>query len=334
VRKPVVLITGANGEIGHALVANLAQERNQSVVSLDLNALDPQIGRLVHREITGSILDNNLLERILAEFEVDLVFHLAALLSTRAEFTPMAAHHVNVEGTLNLLEFAARAGVARTACRIRLPSSIAACGLPISMPDARRAPCREDDWNKPITMSRCNKLCCDTLAGTAEALQAVVETRPPMVDFRCVRFPGLISAMTVPSGGTSDYASEIIHAAARREPYACFVRPDTRIPFMAMPDAIEALLKLASAPADHLSCNAYAWRSIRRPTKFAHRRCARFPTQGLRITSTLSARRSSIRGPRTSTTRAHDWGFSRTMISIMRSTVLIPTVRAVNKHPS
>src|SRR5688500_4632591 len=108
VRKPVVLITGANGEIGHALITNLSQKREKAVVSLDVNALDSHIARLVHREFTGSILDMNLLERILSEFEVDLIFHLAALLSTRSEFTPMTAHHVNVEGTLNLLEFAAR----------------------------------------------------------------------------------------------------------------------------------------------------------------------------------------------------------------------------------
>ena len=73
-RKPVVLITGANGEIGHALVANLAEKRNLAVVALDVNALDPRIARLVQREFTGSILDTNLLERVLAEFEVDLDF--------------------------------------------------------------------------------------------------------------------------------------------------------------------------------------------------------------------------------------------------------------------
>src|SRR5512132_595956 len=106
-RKPVVLITGANGEIGHALIANLAQQRQLAVVALDVNALDPKIARLVQREVTGSILDSNLLERLLAEFEIDLIFHLAALLSSRAEFTPMAGHHVNVEGTLHLLECAA-----------------------------------------------------------------------------------------------------------------------------------------------------------------------------------------------------------------------------------
>ena len=67
------------------------------------------------------------------------------------------------------------------------------------------------------------------------------------MDFRCLRFPGLISAVTVPSGGTSDYAPYMIHAAAKGESYACFVRPDTVIPFMTMPDAINALLTLADA---------------------------------------------------------------------------------------
>ena len=69
-----------------------------------------------------------------------------------------------------------------------------------------------------------------------------------MLDFRCVRFPGLISALTVPSGGTSDYGPEMLHAAAQGVPYACFVREDVRIPFMAMPDAVTALCRLTDAP--------------------------------------------------------------------------------------
>ena len=130
-RKSVVLISGANGEIGHALVQNLARKQNRAVVTIDVNALDPSLGGLVYRESTGSILDTSLLERILAEFEVDLVFHLAALLSTRSEFTPMAAHHVNVEGTLNLLEFAARQAESHgRPVAFVYPSSIAAYGLP------------------------------------------------------------------------------------------------------------------------------------------------------------------------------------------------------------
>ena len=263
-RKPVVLITGANGEIGHALVANLSQKRNLAVVALDVNSLDPQLSPLVQREVTGSILDGNLLERLLAEFEIDLVFHLAALLSSRAEFTPMAAHHVNVEGTLNLLEFAARQAESHGRPVIFVyPSSMAAYGLPDLETRRKAGRVREDDWNKPITMYGCNKLYCEHLGRYyAKHYKQLSEARPPRVDFRCVRFPGLISAVTVPSGGTSDYASEMIHAAARGEPYACFVRPDSRLPFMAMPDAIDALLHLSVAQASRLLCTAYNVRAF------------------------------------------------------------------------
>jgi nucleoside-diphosphate-sugar epimerase len=87
--------------------------------------------------------------------------------------------------------------------------------------------------------------------------QLAAETLSGRVDFRCVRFPGLISAMTVPSGGTSDYAPEMIHSAAKGEHYACFVRPDTRIPFMAMPDGIDALMTFAAAPRQRLTRTTY-----------------------------------------------------------------------------
>src|SRR5438045_3418726 len=136
-RKPVVLITGAGGEIGHGLVTRLA-EAGSPIITLDLSPLDASLAPLVAREFTGSITDVSLLERMIAEFEVDHVFHLAALLSTRAEFTPVAAHHVNVEGTLNLLEFAQRQGESRGRPGIFLyPSSIAACGLPRLAPKPR-----------------------------------------------------------------------------------------------------------------------------------------------------------------------------------------------------
>jgi nucleoside-diphosphate-sugar epimerase len=258
-RKPVVLITGANGEIGQALVENLAERQHQAVISLDVNPLDAHIASLVQREFRGSILDTDLLERILAEFEVDKIFHLAALLSTRSEFAPMAAHHVNVEGTLHLLEFAARETESHGRPVVFVyPSSIAAYGMPDLQTRQKAGRVREDDWNKPITMYGCNKLYCEQLGHYyAKHYKQLLEARAARIDFRCLRFPGLISAMTVPSGGTSDYASEMIHAAARGEPYACFVRPDTRIPFMAMPDAIDALLKLSTAPQSRLSSSAY-----------------------------------------------------------------------------
>jgi nucleoside-diphosphate-sugar epimerase len=262
-RKPVVLVTGAGGEIGHALVTRLAAS-GSVLVTLDVAKLDAAVTPLVAREFTGSITDTGLLDRVLAEFEVDRVFHLAALLSTRAEFTPTAAHHVNVEGTLNLLEFAQRQGESHgRAVTFVYPSSIAAYGLRDAAMKAAVGRVREDDYAHPITMYGCNKLYCEQLgryyARHYKQLSADVARR---VDFRAVRFPGLISAVTVPSGGTSDYAPEMIHAAARGEPYRCFVRPDTTIPFMTMPDAVDALLKVASAPASTLSRIEYNLRSF------------------------------------------------------------------------
>jgi nucleoside-diphosphate-sugar epimerase len=257
-RKPVVLITGAGGEIGHALVTRLSSA-GAPIVTLDVNPLQPSLAALVAREFTGSITDLNLLDRILAEFEVECVFHLAALLSTRSEFTPMTAHHVNVEGTLNLLEFAQREGESHGRPVLFVyPSSIATYGF--ASLDAKNVAgrVREDQYIRPRTMYGCNKLYCEELGHyySRHYKQLSVDVTP-RVDFRCVRFPGLISATTQPAGGTSDYASEMIHAAARGQPYECFVRPDTTLPFMAMPDASETLLKLAATTRDRLTCSTY-----------------------------------------------------------------------------
>jgi threonine 3-dehydrogenase len=257
-RKPVVLITGAGGEIGHGLVTRLA-DAGSPIITLDVSPLDSSLARLVTREFTGSITDISLLERMLAEFEVERVFHLAALLSTRSEFTPVAAHHVNVEGTLNLLEFAQRQGESHGRPVVFVyPSSIAAYGLPGLEAKAIAGAVTEDQFAHPTTMYGCNKLYCEQLgAYYARHYKQLSADAIARVDFRCVRFPGLISAVTLPSGGTSDYAPEMIHAAARGEPYDCFVRPDTTIPYMAMPDGVQALLTLAAAPRARLTRTAY-----------------------------------------------------------------------------
>ena len=257
-RTPVTLVTGASGEIGHGLITRLSGT-GRPIVTIDLAPLDPSLHRLVLREFTGSITDASLLERVLSEFEVDLIFHLAALLSTRAEFTPTTAHHVNVEGTLTLLEFAQREGESHGRTVLFMyPSSVAAYGLPDMATKAKVGRIREDEWNTPRTMYGCNKLYCEHLGRYyARFYKQLAAHATGRVDFRSVRFPGLISAVTMPSGGTSDYAPEMIHAAARGEPYTCFVRPDTRTPFMAMPDAISALLDLAKAPRERLTRTAY-----------------------------------------------------------------------------
>lgn len=257
-RKPVVLITGAGGEIGHSLLTELAAT-DAAIVTIDVNRLEPRLGRLVAREFTGSVTDSTLLERILAEFEVDCVFHLAALLSTRAEFTPVTAHHVNVEGTIHLLEFAQKQGESHgRAVTFIYPSSIATYGIPDLETKMRVGRVREDAFGHPTTMYGCTKLYCEEVGRyyARHYKQLSVDTTP-RVDFRSVRFPGLISATTTPSGGTSDYAPEMIQAAALGKSYECFVRPDTTIPFMAMPDASSVLRRLAATPRARLTRTAY-----------------------------------------------------------------------------
>lgn len=259
-RQPSILITGAGGEIGHGLIDRLHASSDRPVITLDLNPLAPELGKKVRKEFVGSILDTQLLDRINAEYEVDQVFHLAALLSTRSEFSPALAHKVNVEGTLNLLEFAQKEGESHGRNVVFFyPSSIAAYGLPDAATKSRAGRVKEDEFNFPTTMYGANKLYCEHLGRYYDRHFRQLSAGPKAgkIDFRCIRFPGLISAATVPSGGTSDYVPEMLHAAAKGEAYACFVRSDARIPFMAMPDAVEAIFKLTSADKKKLTRVVY-----------------------------------------------------------------------------
>jgi len=109
-------------------------------------------------------------------------------------------------------------------------------------------------------MYGCNKLYCEHLGRyySRHYRQLAADfASGPTVDFRCLRFPGLISAETIPTGGTSDYGPEMLHAAAKGPPYNCFVRPDTRLPFMVMPDAIKSLITLEAADGARLTQFVY-----------------------------------------------------------------------------
>lgn len=259
-REEGILITGASGEIGHALIDLLHGRAAGQVLTLDLRPLEGEIASKVARTYVGSILDRNLLDTILSEYKVTTIIHLAALLSTRSEFTPVVAHEVNVDGTLYMLEFArSEAQSHGETVKFFYPSSIAAFGLPDVATKNAAGAVGEDDFNTPTTMYGCNKLSCEHLGRyySYHYKQLDVAGVPGAVDFRSLRFPGLISAFTTPSGGTSDYAPEMLHAAAHGTPYDCFVRPDARIPFMAMPDAVTAILQLMDAPREKLSRQVY-----------------------------------------------------------------------------
>lgn len=260
-RPKVILITGANGEVGHGLIRQLYQMEDQPpVVVLDIRGLDAHMEPMVDSTIVGDILDENLLDTLMSEYEIDTIYHLAALLSTHSEFRPTSAHRVNVQGTINLLQLAVEQARWRgKAVRFIFPSSIAVYGLPDLETKASAQPLPEYKHTMPTTIYGCNKLYCEHLGRYYTDHYRQLASTPETfgVDFRSVRFPGLISAVTMPSGGTSDYAPEMLHAAAKGEPYEAFVRPDTTIPFMAMPDAIKALLTLAAIPRENLSQHVY-----------------------------------------------------------------------------
>lgn len=259
-RKEVVLITGANGEIGHGLITFLGQEGNSNIIALDVSPLDEDLKPYVTRFIQGDILDQMLLGRMVVEFEIRSIFHLASILSTKAEYNPETAHRVNVEGTLNLLRLAVEQSQWQGRdVKFIYPSSIAAYGLPDLKTKEMAGKVKESEWCLPITMYGCNKLYCEHLGRyyAANYRQLAADPQHSSIDFRALRFPGLISGLTIPTGGTSDYGPEMLHHAAQGIPYNCFVRPDTRLPFMAMPDAIKSLLMLHEAPRASITQSVY-----------------------------------------------------------------------------
>lgn len=258
--KPVVLITGAGGEIGHGLITRIAADGTYGIVALDLRGLSEELTGLCTASIVGDILDRELLEQIFSDHDIVAVFHLAAMLSSSGERNPERAFDVNVNGTMNLLGLSAEHARKREHhVRFIFPSTIAVYGLPDVATKEAADKVGEDEYLNPITMYGVNKLSCEHLGRYyAQHYGALSDRRSDWrVDFRALRFPGLISADTVPSGGTSDYVPEMLHAIAAGNSYACFARRDTRIPFMTMPDAVDSIMRLVEAPAENLTRTVY-----------------------------------------------------------------------------
>lgn len=252
------LITGACGEIGQALAQELAKKGGYRVVTSDIAPLPDSIKGLTAEHVQGDLVYK---VKVFYDYDFDVIFHLAASLSSKAEIATEEAHRINVEGTMQLLMLAAyRSEKYGKPVKFLFPSSIAAYGMPNLDAKKSAGAVKEEDWVSPHTMYGCNKLYCEKLGlyyGKYFGQKHLDEKPPVMLDFRALRFPGLISAFTLPSGGTSDYGPEMLHAAAQGKNYACFVRPDTKISFMAMPDAIKSLMTLMDAPCEKLTANVY-----------------------------------------------------------------------------
>jgi len=230
------LITGANGEIGHALVEHLLQDKEAQILALDKRASETVDDRVV--PIQCDITNLPALQTIFSDYKPDCIFHLAAILSSTGEKNPILAHEVNVEGSVNLIKLALEQIKSNgSPLRFIFPSSIAVYGVPAG---TSRESINESQCLTSSTMYGLNKLYVENLGHYFSRVQ-------PGFEFATVRFPGLISAFSLPSGGTSDFASHMIHAAVKGEPYSCYVSAKLELPYMVMPDAVNALLSLQSA---------------------------------------------------------------------------------------
>ena len=232
-----VLITGAGGQIGSELTPALRGLHGSShVISSDLRP--PAAGSPISAgpfEVLD-VCDRRRLHEVVTTHKVDVIYHLAAILSATGEANPQLAWDVNITGLVNVLEVARAAGVRRVFC----PSSIAVFG-----PETPRDPAPQLTVLRPSTIYGLTKV-------TGELLSDYYVQRYGL-DVRGLRYPGIISSETPPGGGTTDYAVDIFYQAIQTGRYTCFVRPDTILPMMYMPDCIRATLALMDADAARLT---------------------------------------------------------------------------------
>lgn len=231
-QKHTILVIGANGQLGTELSEALRQQYPQHrIIATDLAPASPnQPGYL-----TLDVLDQEALEVVVQEYQVQEVYHLAALLSARGEQNPTLAWRVNMDGLLNVLELARR----RMIRRVFWPSSIAVFG---STTPKTNTP--QETVTSPETMYGITKLAGERLCAYYAHQHGV--------DVRSLRYPGLVGYRSMPGGGTTDFAVEIYHRAVAGEEYTCFLQEDTRLPLLYMPDAIDATLALMQADTDRI----------------------------------------------------------------------------------
>jgi len=231
-----ILVTGAVGQIGSELTAALRDRYGSgSVVAAGHRTPPSHVLRDGGPFTTVDVTDRAALAAVLDEHRIDTVCHLAAILSAAGEKNPSLAWRVNIDGLLNVLEL----GREKKLDQILVPSSIAVFG-----PATPRDPAPQETVLQPTTVYGISKVAGELLGD--------YYTRRYGLDVRGLRYPGIISSETLPGGGTTDYAVEVFYHALERGTYTCFVRPETVLPMMYMPDCIKATLDLIEADLSRL----------------------------------------------------------------------------------
>ena len=236
-----ILVTGAVGQIGSELTVALRQRYGDTaVVASDVKLpSDPALRDSGPFEFIDCLNPHHL-TRAMQMHRIDTIFHLAALLSAVGETRPLQAWQLNVDGLVNMLEAGRQYG-----CALFFPSSIGAFG-----PETPRKKTPQVTIQRPTTMYGVTKVVGELLCDDYH--------RRFGMDTRGLRFPGLISYKTEPGGGTTDYAVDIFRQAIAHKQYTCYLRSDSRLPMMYMPDAIRAMIELMEAePAKLRHRNAY-----------------------------------------------------------------------------
>ncbi len=231
-----ILVTGSVGQIGSELTLELRKQYGADNVVACGRKTKPskeleKSGPFEYADVT----DPEKLKAVCQKYKVDTIINMAAILSATGEQNPLLAWHVNVTGLINTLELARELELTQVLC----PSSIAVFGA--GCPQVNTP---QETVLKPTTMYGVSKVTGELLCD--------YYVRRFGVDARGLRYPGIISAETLPGGGTTDYAVEIYYKAIEEKKYTCFVKEDTRLPMMYMPDCIKGTIDLMEADFDTL----------------------------------------------------------------------------------
>ncbi|MFA7295568.1 MAG: NAD-dependent epimerase/dehydratase family protein [Dehalococcoidia bacterium] len=290
-----MLVTGALGQIGSELVPALRVLHGaESVVASDVRVPADAAPAQPFAYVDCTHIRE--IDAVVRQFGVTTIYHLAAILSAAGERAPRVAWDVNMGGLFRVLEVARHHG-----CRVFFPSSIGAFG-----PETPPEDTPQDTVQRPRTIYGITKVAGELLADYYSARFGV--------DARGLRFPGLVSYVAPPGGGTTDYAVDMFRQALRYGKYVCFLRPDTRLPMMYMPDAIRAVTMLMAADAGALRHrNAFNVAAMSfTPAELAHAVAAHIP--GFTVEYDIDPVRQAIADswPRSIDDSAarHEWGWA------------------------
>ncbi|MDR9366590.1 MAG: NAD-dependent epimerase/dehydratase family protein [Balneolaceae bacterium] len=230
-----ILITGACGQLGSELTSELRRiHGNHQVVASDISEPNERLGEGPFEYL--DVTDESSIKKIVDQYDIKIIYHLAALLSAKAEKNIYLGWKLNVNGLLNVLEVAKEKSLEK----VFWPSSIAVFG-----PDAKKINTPQNSACNPTTVYGISKL--------AGEQWCAYYHRKFGVDVRSLRYPGLIGYKAMPGGGTTDYAVDIYHKAIKEETFECFLEKDTKLPMMYMRDAVKATITLMNAPPDKIS---------------------------------------------------------------------------------